>query len=159
MSGTITIQGIDALLRDLNQPLAPVLRDITFAVGEVVRSEMAVYPGGPSSPVKWASEKSRRYYFWMRRSRGLPIRYSRNSDPMSQKLGASWTVSHLGQTDAQVAPKASYGPFVQSASMQSPQHRATGWITDEKGIANVERSGDVERVAQQIIARKTAFKD
>ena len=159
MSATITIQGIDALLRDLNQPLAPVIRDITFAVGELVRSEMAVYPGGSSSPVKWASEKSRRYYFAMRRKKGLPLKYTRGSDSMSQKLVASWTVSHLGQTSAQVAPKASYGPFVQSASMQSPQHKATGWITDEKGVAVVERSGDVERVARQIIARKTAFKD
>jgi len=155
----IRIEGLPELMRDLGIPLGPVLREITFTVGGLVQKEMAEYPGPSNSPVKWASEKSRRYYFWMRRSRGLPIRYSRNSDPMSQKLGASWTVSHLGQTDAQVAPKASYGPFVQSASMQSPQHRATGWITDEKGIANVERSGDVERVAQQIIARKTAFKD
>jgi len=156
---SIPLEGLDTLLRDLNVPLAPVLSDITFAVGELVRSEMAVYPGKAHSPVIWASEKSRRYYFWLRRSRGLDLKYTRNSDPMSQRLGPSWTVAHLGQTDAVASTKATYGPFVQAAAFQTAQHAATGWITDEKGVANVKRSGDIERVAEQIIAQKTAFKD
>lgn len=159
MTVELRIEGLDNLLRDLSIPLGPVLSDITFAVGELVRSEMAVYPGASHSPVKWASAKSRRYYFWLRRSRGLDLKYTRNSDPMSQRLGASWTVAHLGQTDAVVSNKASYGPFVQAAAFQTAQHAATGWITDEKGVANVKRSGDIERVAEQIIAKKTAFKD
>jgi hypothetical protein len=120
---------------------------------------MAVTPGASNSPVIWASEKQRRYYFWLRRSRGLDLRYSRGSDAMSQQLSKSWTISHLGQTDALVDNKASYGPFVQSAEFQSAQHKATGWITDEKGIDNVQRSGDVERVAENIIVKRTAFKD
>jgi hypothetical protein len=78
---------------------------------------------------------------------------------MSQQLSKSWTISHLGQTDALVDNKASYGPFVQSAEFQSAQHKATGWITDEKAVKNVEKSGDVERVAEKIIAQQTAFKD
>ena len=78
---------------------------------------------------------------------------------MSQQISNSWTIAHQGPTDAIVGNKATYGPFVQSAEFQSPQHRATGWITDEKGIANVERSGDVEREAERIIIKQTAFKD
>ena len=105
-----------------------MLSDITFAVGELVRSEMAVYPGAAHSPVIWASEKSRRYYFWLRRSKGLDLKYSRNSDPMSQRIGPSWTVAHLGQTDAIASTSATYGPFVQSAEFQTAQHAATGWI-------------------------------
>jgi len=140
-------------------PLEPVLSDITFAVGELVRSEMAVYPGYSHSPVIWASEKSRRYYFWLRRSKGLDIKYSRNSDPMSQRLGPSWTLAHLGQTDAVASNKATYGPYVQSAADQLPQHKATGWITDKEAVSKVEDSGDVRRVAEKIIAKQTAFKD
>jgi len=160
----IRIEGLDKLLRDLNQPLDPVLKDITFAVGELARSEVAVNPGPSKGPVIWASEKSRRYYFWLRRSRGLDIKYSRGSDSMSQRLQQSWTIAHIGQTDALVSNKASYGPYVQGGDMsaaqhQQPQHKATGWITDKEASENVEKSGDIERVAQQIIAKQTAFKD
>ena len=159
IGATLTIEGLDELLRDLNVPLEPVLSDITFAAGELVRSEMAVYPGPAHKPVIWASLKQRRYYFWLRRSRGLPLQYTRNSDPMSQRLGPGWTVSHLGQTDALASNKATYGPFVQDALRQTAQHKATGWITDARGVSNVERSGDVERVAEKIVKQKTVFKD
>jgi hypothetical protein len=159
VSFDVRVEGLEPLLRDLRQPLEPVLSSITFAVGELVRSEMAVTPGAANRPVIWASEKSRRYYFWLRRSRGLDLRYSRGSDSMSQQISKSWKIAHLGQTDALVDNKATYGPFVQSAEFQTAQHKATGWITDEKGVANVERSGDVERVAERIITKQTAFKD
>ena len=155
----VRIEGLDELLKDLRVPIDPVLRDITFAVGELVRSEVAVEPGTSHSPVIWASERQRRYYFWMRRSQGLPLKYSRNNDPMSQRIGPSWTLSHHGSTDALVDNKASYGPFVQAAGFQTAQHAATGWITDEKAVRKVEQSGDVEHVAQKIIAKQTAFKD
>lgn len=159
MEFSLELQGFDELIAALGASIEPALQDVTFAVGELVRSEMAVYPGSAHKPVIWASDKSRRYYFAMRRRAGLSPEYTRNSDPMSQRLGPSWTVAHLGQTDALVANKAKYGPFVQAAQYQTAQHRATGWITDEQAIQNVERSGDVERVAERIIAQRTAFKD
>jgi hypothetical protein len=156
---SVSVEGVDDLLKQLNIPLAPVLRDITFAVGELVRSEIAVYPGSSHQPVIWASERQRRYYHAMRREAGLSPGYARNSDPMSQRLGASWTIQHHGSTDALVDNKASYGPWVQNEIYQSAQHKATGWITDEKAVKNVERSGDIETVAEKIIAKQTAFKD
>jgi hypothetical protein len=155
----VRIEGVDELLKQLDVPLGPVLRDITFAVGELVRSEVAVYPGASHQPVIWASERQRRYYHAMRNRAGLPPGYTRNSDPMSQRLANSWKISHLGETDALVDNKASYGPWVQNDIYQTAQHKATGWITDEKAVKNVERSGDVERVAEKIIAQQTAFKD
>lgn len=159
MQFSVSVVGIEDLLKKLNVPLGPVLRDITFAVGEVVRSEMAVDPGPVHKPIIWASERQKRFYFWMRAKEGLPPRYSRGNDPMSQSLRNSWTISHHGSTNALVDNKASYGPWVQNDIYQTAQHKATGWITDEKAVKKVERSGDVERVAEQIIAKQTAFKD
>lgn len=153
----IKIEGLDDLLKNLSQPLEPALSDITFAVGELVRSEVAQYPAKRSGRVQWTSDKQRRFYFWMRRSNGLDLEYVRNSDPMSQRLGPSWTVAHLGQTDAVVSNKATYAPFVQSAEMQQPMHAATGWITDEVAVEKVKASGDIDRVAYGIIRKRTAF--
>jgi hypothetical protein len=156
---SIRIDGLPELLKQLNVPLGPVLQDITFAVGELVRSEMAVTPGPAHQPVIWSSERQRRYYFAMRAEKGLPAKYSRGDDDMSQNLVKSWTIAHLGQTNAIVASKANYGPWVQADLYQTAQHKATGWITDEKAIKKVEQSGDIEHVAEKIIAKQTAFKD
>jgi hypothetical protein len=159
MQFSVSVEGVEALLKQLNVPLGPVLKDITFAVGELVRSEIAVYPGAAHHPIIWASERQRRFYFAMRREAGLSPGYVRNSDPMSQRLANSWTLSHHGSTDALLDNKASYGPWVQNDLYQTAQHKATGWITDEQAVKNVERSGDVERVAEKIIVAQTAFKD
>jgi len=156
---SITLDGLPELMKQLDVPLGPVLQDITFAAGEMVGSEMAVYPGPAHHPVIWASERQRRYYFAMRGKAALSPGYTRNSDAMSQRLGAGWTIHHHGATDALVDNKASYGPWVQAEMFQTAQHKATGWITDEKAIKKVEQGGDLERVAEQIIAKQTAFKD
>lgn len=152
-------EGVEEITKALGVDLKPVLRDITFAAGELVRSEIAVYPGPAHKPIIWASERQRRFYFAMRREAGLSPGYTRNSDAMSQRLGASWTIQHHGATDALLDNKTSYGPWVQNDLYQTAQHKATGWITDEQAVKRVERSGDVEHVAEKIIAAQTAFKD
>jgi hypothetical protein len=154
-----SIEGVEALLKDLKVPLAPILSDITFASAELLQKEMAVYPGPSHQPVLWASAAERARYHAQRRTLGLPLKYQRTTDYMSRQLLEGWSLLRTNQTDTLLSNRVHYGPFVQSAEFQSPQHKATGWITDKKGIANVERSGDVERVAQRIVARKTAFKD
>jgi len=156
---SIHLEGVDELLKKLDVPLPPVLRDITFAVGGLVQKEIAVYPGSSHSPVLWASERQRRYYFAMRREAGLSPKYDRGSDPMSKQLLSAWKISHHGATDALVDNQTNYGPWVQNEIYQSAQHKATGWITDEQAVKKVERSGDVEHVAEKIIAKQTAFKD
>jgi hypothetical protein len=155
----VRLVGVDELLKDLGIPLDPVLKDITYAVGELVQKEIAVYPGSSHSPVIWASERQKRYYFAMRRAAGLSPKYDRGSDPMSKQLLNAWKVSHHGATDALVDNQTNYGPWVQNDLYQTAQHKATGWITDEQAVKKVERSGDVERVAERIIAKQTAFKD
>ena len=159
MQFSVHVDGIEKLLKQLNVPLAPVLKEITYAVGELVQKEIAVYPGSSHSPVLWASERQRRYYFAMRRAAGLSPKYDRGSDPMSKQLLNAWKVSHHGATDALVDNQTNYGPWVQNDIYQTAQHKATGWITDEQAVKKVERSGDVEHVAKKIIAAQTAFKD
>jgi hypothetical protein len=159
MQFSVHVDGIEKLLKDLGIPLKPVLKEITFAAGELVQKEIAVYPGSSHSPVLWASERQRRYYFAMRYAAGLSPKYDRGTDAMSKQLLNAWKVSHHGATDALVDNQTNYGPWVQNEIYQSAQHKATGWITDEKAVKNVEKSGDVERVAEKIIAQQTAFKD
>lgn len=82
------------------------------------------------------------------------MRYTRQSDPMSQRVQRGWTVLHHDRTDAIVRNKGvRYAKYVQAQRYQSAQHRATGWMTDVQAVNNVERRGDVKRVTEQA-ARK-----
>ena len=92
---------IPASLRTALDPAqyARALDATVNAAAESLRNRIAVYPGKSHSPVIWASEKSHRYYFAMRRQSGLPPNYTRNSDPMSQRLGPGWAVRKQGQAD------------------------------------------------------------
>lgn len=129
------------------------LRAATYEIGKLVRAEVMKRPGPSHSPVLWASAKQRRYYFAMRRKAGLPLKYSRETDPMSKKLMRGWKLRHLGKTDAEVRNETPYGHYVQAQRYQSAQHRATGWVTDVQAVNNVERSGDIRRITDQA-ARK-----
>lgn len=146
--------------RDLRIKLEPAqaekaLRRATMEIGKLVHVELTKPTPVSHSPVIWQSAKSRRYYFWLRRRYGLPLKYSRESDPMSQKLKAAWKVRRLGRNDAQVSSGAvSYAKYVQSEARQTRQHRATGWVTEATAVRNVARSGDVERVVQQAVAKE-----
>lgn len=144
---------------DLERKLQParivaILRASTFAVGSEVQGELQKSTPSAHSPVKWASERSRRYYFAMRRKLGLPPRYTRNSDPQSQRLQRSWTVKHRGATDAVVGTRAKYARYVQSERYQTVQHRATGWVTDVQAVNNVKRSGDIERIVLMAVKKE-----
>lgn len=149
----IDIEGIDGAVRLLDRSFAPVMQTITLAVGELVRDEIGTYPGPVVRPIEWASPRQRAYYFAMRRQVGLDLEYTRISDPMSQRLKESWTSDQIGAHDAVVTSRADYAYWVQSAEGQQPFHRNTGWITDERAVQNVEDSGDVGRVAGDVIAR------
>lgn len=149
----INIEGIDGAVRLLERNFTPVMKTITLAVGELVRDEIATYPGPVVRPIEWASAKQRAYYFAKRREAGLKPEYTRISDPMSQRLKESWTTDHLGAHDAVVTSRATYAYWVQSAEGQQPFHKNTGWITDEEAVLNVEASGDIDNVIGQVVAR------
>lgn len=124
-----------------------------LAAAESLRRRIAVYPGPSHQPVIWASEKSRRFYFAMRRQGGLPPGYTRQSDPMSQRLGPGWAVRKVGQAVYIVGNKSTYASWVQSAASQQAQHKATGWKTDEQAVDELNKSGDIERAGQQAMRK------
>ena len=149
----LDIDGIEGARRLLARSFTPVMQTITLAVGELVRDEIATYPGPVSKPIEWASAKQRAYYFAKRREEGLGPEYTRISDPMSLRLKESWTTDQVGAHDALVTSRADYAYWVQSAEGQQSFHRNTNWITDEVAVQNVEASGDIGRVAGDAIAR------
>jgi hypothetical protein len=130
----------------LGADIKPAIRSGSLAIGQEVRAELARYPGGVAAPVAWVSARQRRAYFAMRRKAGLGPRYVRNSDPMSQRLGPSWTVEPKGDMGAVVGTRATYAPWVQSKARQQPMHRATGWSTDEQAVNRVVASGRVNSI-------------
>lgn len=148
---TFEVEGLDELLKRLGVNLKPVLSVVTFAVGEQVRGKVATYPKGSHQPVKWSSLKQRRFYHAMRREQGLPLKYTRNSDPMSQRLGASWATAHHGETDAVVMPKATYAQWVQGSTTQWQQHAASGWVTDRQAIDQVRDSGVIPDIVRDAV--------
>jgi hypothetical protein len=148
---TVQIVGLAELARKYGVNLQPALRAATWGIGEQLRGILAKYPKRHTGPVKWTSRKQQIFYYAMRRKQGLPLRYVRQSDPMSQRLGPSWTVAHKGNTDATVGTRATYAKWVQSAQFQQPMHAETGWITDEAAIEKLKRSGVIQQVVRDAI--------
>lgn len=147
---TFQLEGIEELARRLGVDLKPAIRAATFAVGELVRGKIAKYPT-KHTPIQWSSVKQQRWYHAMRKQAGLPANYTRQSDPMSQRLGASWTTEHHGDTDAIVGTRVTYAKWVQSADFQWQQHAASGWVTDKQAVEAVKQSGDVPKIVQDAV--------
>jgi hypothetical protein len=145
---TIRIAGLDELLRLARTDFGPTLRAILLSVGKLVEGEMARAPGPVHKPIRWASEKQRRFVMAQVRRYGPWVRESHS---LSQRMLASWTVRAESDTRVVVGNKATYGPWVQGADYQQPMHKATGWVTDEAALSAVARSGDVEQIAAQAI--------
>lgn len=145
----ITITGqeaVDALMRSL-QPanFVKVVVRASVKIAETIKAVLAPYPGPPSHPLKWASAKSRRFYFAMRREAGLPAKYTRTSDPMSQKLGQSWVVVETPD-GAILGNPSEYADLVQSDENQTAMHAATGWKTDAMAVQEIENAGIMAQV-------------
>ncbi len=130
----VDLSGIDELIDTLGALEArKYLRAVMRQAAEVVKGDMATYPPRNTNyPLQWPSERSRRAYFAIRRSRGLPNRYTRQSDPMSQRLGPSWTTRvAIDGMSATVGNKATYARLVQTREGQTQMHKTTGWPTAE----------------------------
>lgn len=150
LDDSVTIQGqdeLDAFLAQLSgENIVKALKPAMFNVGEALRGKMSVYnyPGRPSYPLKWASDKQRRWYFASRRASGAGLPYHRLTDPWSKQLGQSWRVSpHRDGYD--VGTAVDYAPYVQSMDMQTDMHAATGWKTEGEAVREVEQSGLIAR--------------
>ena len=145
--------GVDSNLSDLQRAmqrlsgpsLSTFKRKITYFVAMAVKGVIAAYPGPAHKPVIWPSEKARRYYFAMRREAGLPMKYKRGNDPMSQRVQQSWTV-HSRQESATLGNRATYAPYVASDQYQTEQHKATGFKTDAQAVEKVMSDGTMNRI-------------
>jgi len=113
-------------------------------IGGRLKERLMVYPGLPSYPIKWASQKQRAWYFAARRRDGLNIQYTRLTDPWSQQLRQGWVVEAKPSIGgAIVGNRVPYGPWAQSDEFQQPMHKATGWKTDRQAVEEVDRSGEL----------------
>jgi hypothetical protein len=118
---------------------------ITYDVALAIQGVIKPYKRKHSGPVIWPSEKARRFYFAMRRKAGLPMKYTRGSDPMSQRLQQSWTVERR-PTSATLGNRATYAPYVASDEFQTEQHAATGFTTDKQAAEKVQRGRAMRRI-------------
>lgn len=153
MRWSYRVSGLNGTLRRLSFDSRSTLRAITWGIGEVIRNVVAQYPRPPHYPLRWASRKQKLAYVAMRRALGLPLKYTRQFDPMSQRLGPSWTVARYGDLGAKVATRVTYAPHVQAADRQQPFHQETGWVTDRQAVEAVLRSGDIKRIAEAAVRR------
>lgn len=152
MTSGIEVKGLDELMRKLKAiqgaPLkAAVERAMVVAGRSEVESRIAKAPGPASHPVAWASDRQRKWWFASRRAAGLDPGYTRMSDPWSQNLEGSWTTKKA-DWGAIVGTKVGYAGHVQKEGQQTQQHKATGWVTDEKVAKEAERSGRIVRIVE-----------
>ena len=168
---------VDSQLAELQRALAnltgPLLGKfkgrVTYYVAVAIKGRIQPYPGpvkythplkGGGKGIIWPSEKARRYYFAMRREAGLPMKYTRGSDPMSQRLQQSWTIRR-GTAEATLGNRATYAPYVASSEYQTEQHAATGFTTDEQAAEQTVESGVMGRIVEAQVRAivKEAFRD
>ena len=116
-----------------------------------VKAEASIYPGKSHSPVIWASEKQRRFYFASRKD--MPDQYTRQSDPMSQRMAKSWVIQKNNAFSYSVVQSATYAEYV-IGELQQPQHAATGWKKISQLIKEISASGRIQKIINKFI---TAF--
>lgn len=144
------IVGLERLVAKYGKGAKPIIRDVTRGVGEELVKALAEYPGPVQYPVQWVSPAQRAAYFAKRKGLGP---YVRNSDPFSERLGPSWATEERGEVNTVVGTRVSYAPWVQDAKRQQPMHKATGWVTDEEAIEQVQRSGAAERILSDALGK------
>jgi len=125
------------------------------AIGLELENILKTSPGRPSHPLRWASARQRRWYFWARANHpggALPAKYTRISDPWSKKLEQKW-VTKSSRTETVTGSPVPYAPYVQSEQYQTEMHQTTGWTTDEQAWQKLERDGTINRIVIQAIDR------
>jgi len=114
-----------------------------------VKADASIYPGKSHSPVIWASEKQRRWYFANRKDMGY--KYSRQSDPMSERIAKSWVIQENNTFSYSVVQSATYAEYV-IGELQQPQHKATGWKKISQLIKEIRASGKIQKIVNKFIS-------
>jgi len=156
MTEAVDTRELEQLQRALANLVGPGLakfkKEATYGVAKALRTPMQTPPGPSHSPVLWASAKQRAWYFAARRKAGLPLKYSRESDPWSQRIRDRWVIQR-GDDYAVLGNKAKYSVYVQSSQYQSEQHEATGWTTDEKAVERIMGDGTMRAIIESTLGK------
>ena len=149
MPETIGTDALSKLQQAIGQLHGPLLEKFkgraTYYVALAIKGVIKPYKI-KSTPIKWASAKQRRWWFWARRQDGLEdTPYKRGSDPWSQRLQQSWGVTRR-PTEATLGNRATYAPYVASDEYQTAQHKATGFTTDKQAADKVIADGTMKRI-------------
>ena len=118
------------------------------AAANEVKAEASWYPGPSHKPVIWANDNQRKFYFASRK--GLPPNYTRQSDPMSQRMAKSWVVRENSSISFSVVQSATYAEYV-IGEKQQPQHAATGWKKVSQIVADLNTSRKVQQIFEKVI--------
>ena len=133
MEAFIEIQGWESAMGKVARLLPAVWMEaaMTEAVA-IVKKKVQEYPPLSEGHPRWTSERQHRWYRWARKAQGLPLAYSRGSDPWSKQLKDHWQskVSKGGQ-EGEVRNQTPYGLYVMGEAQQG-FHRSTGWKTIEQ---------------------------
>ncbi len=147
----ITLKIPDSLKRKLDPVrFQKAVQSGTLMVAKELEAEARPYPGPAHHPVEWVNEKQRRAYFASRK--GFPAQYTRQSDPMSERLMESWVVEPKGATGASLTNSATYADYVIGARQQ-PQHKATGWKVLYDVAEKFFSSGKAQKVFNTVIRK------
>jgi hypothetical protein len=123
MSVTVTIQdnGTFTALNNMRslQPIAGAL----LTAAQILKREEALYPRSFPHKQPFATDASRRYFFWALKNGVINVPYRR-----TQALANSWEVTPSGAQGLTVDVGTAYdkAPMMKSARMTT-YHRVTGW--------------------------------
>jgi hypothetical protein len=156
---TFEVTGLDEVLQHFGNPIAPHIQHASMMIAEELKAYLVAEPKQrQSGPVQWASARQRRWWHWARRQAGLPLEYTRHSDPWSQDIQAKWAVKTDGPLGAIVGTEVTYAGWVVSAErnglgqIQQPMHAATGWTTDRSAVEQLQQSGAADKILAQAVA-------
>lgn len=146
MTATIYIDGLDRLLAKLNR--LGKMEDAKTAMQTAAKHVMdkaRIYPTYKHIPMRWQSEKQRRWFFAALRTGSIRVPYKRGPN-----LRRHWKISlRDGGLTASINNDTPYGKFVMGTDSQYWMHKAIGWKT-EKQIADEERRVVVDFVTAAI---------
>lgn len=95
-----------------------------------LKGRIAKYPPVSRRTKNFVSDRQRRHFFYLMRTKKIEVPYRRGISPGSERHGQSWTIKESrGGLRQTIGSDTSYGPLLQDADEQSQFHRSGGWKT------------------------------
>ena len=158
MTVTFQIKGLKELERALRADMQKAARVAGTAVAGQIKQVLVQYPpkseaNRPRTFQEFSIASHKRSNRWY--ERGFGPRWARKDgsvggSPSSESLDRSWAVKRK-DWGGMVGSRASYSPAVHSHKEQAKFHGRRGWKTDKQAVADVQRSGIVDRIVKQTV--------